>query len=70
MPWLAAGPGVAAYHSRLAGLDLAGAESESWPAARHVAAIAAPLAAAGQGVPAETVTPVYLRDQVADKKKK
>jgi tRNA threonylcarbamoyladenosine biosynthesis protein TsaB len=41
------------------------AEGERHPQAADIARIAAPLAAAGQGVAAERVLPVYLRDKVA-----
>ncbi|MDJ0654778.1 MAG: tRNA (adenosine(37)-N6)-threonylcarbamoyltransferase complex dimerization subunit type 1 TsaB [Xanthomonadales bacterium] len=67
-PWLAAGPGVAAYRDQMAGLIMAQSESDCWPSARFIAEIAAPLAAAGEGVGAEAVAPVYLRDEVARKK--
>jgi tRNA threonylcarbamoyladenosine biosynthesis protein TsaB len=41
------------------------AEGERYPEAADVAWLAAPLAAAGQGVAADRVLPVYLRDKVA-----
>jgi tRNA threonylcarbamoyladenosine biosynthesis protein TsaB len=41
------------------------ADGERYPQARDVARLAAPLFAAGKGVPPEQALPVYLRDKVA-----
>jgi tRNA threonylcarbamoyladenosine biosynthesis protein TsaB len=41
------------------------AEGERYPQAADVARLAAPIAAAGKGIAAEHVLPVYLRDKVA-----
>ncbi|HEY9111759.1 MAG TPA: tRNA (adenosine(37)-N6)-threonylcarbamoyltransferase complex dimerization subunit type 1 TsaB [Rhodanobacteraceae bacterium] len=42
-----------------------GADGDRYPQARDVARLAAPLFAAGKGVPPEQALPVYLRDKVA-----
>jgi tRNA threonylcarbamoyladenosine biosynthesis protein TsaB len=41
------------------------ADGDRYPQARDVARLAAPLFAAGKGVPPEQALPVYLRDKVA-----
>jgi tRNA threonylcarbamoyladenosine biosynthesis protein TsaB len=41
------------------------ADGDRYPQARDVARVAAPLFAAGKGVPPEQALPVYLRDKVA-----
>jgi tRNA threonylcarbamoyladenosine biosynthesis protein TsaB len=41
------------------------AEGDRYPQACDVARLAAPLLAAGKGVPPEQALPVYLRDKVA-----
>jgi tRNA threonylcarbamoyladenosine biosynthesis protein TsaB len=41
------------------------AEGDRYPQAADVARLAAPIAAAGGGIPADRVQPVYLRDKVA-----
>lgn len=41
------------------------AEGDRYPQAADVARLAAPIAAAGGGIPADRVLPVYLRDKVA-----
>lgn len=66
--WNVVGTGWGAYRDALAARLPAPprwAEAERYPQARHVARLAAPRLAAGQGVPAEQALPVYLRDKVA-----
>ena len=66
--WLGCGDGFKAYgevlEKRYAG-KLARVDPALYPHAREIAALAAPLFAAGRGVPAEKAAPVYLRDKVA-----
>lgn len=66
--WLGCGDGFTAYaevlEKRYAG-KLARVDPALYPHAREIAALAAPLFAAGRGVSAEKAAPVYLRDKVA-----
>ncbi|HEY5720602.1 MAG TPA: tRNA (adenosine(37)-N6)-threonylcarbamoyltransferase complex dimerization subunit type 1 TsaB [Gammaproteobacteria bacterium] len=68
--WFGVGSGWGAYPESLQarlGDRLAGSEAERYPRAACVARLAAPLFAAGGGLPAEQALPVYLRDEVAHK---
>jgi len=68
--WRGIGPGFAAYAEALQarlGKRLDAVQSEAWPRAGDIAALAAPLLAAGGGLPPEQAQPVYLRDNVASK---
>jgi tRNA threonylcarbamoyladenosine biosynthesis protein TsaB len=66
--WQATGNGFAAYReallARYAG-KLAAVEDASYPRARDVAALSAPVFAGGGGLPAECAAPIYVRDKVA-----
>jgi len=66
--WNVVGSGWASYADAL-GACLPGAprwaDGQRYPQAVEVARLAAPLARAGGGVPAEQALPVYLRDKVA-----
>lgn len=62
------GTGWTSYHDAIAKvLPIAPrwAEGDRYPQAADVARLAAPIAAAGGGVAADSVLPVYLRDKVA-----
>ncbi|MCE5232726.1 MAG: tRNA (adenosine(37)-N6)-threonylcarbamoyltransferase complex dimerization subunit type 1 TsaB [Mizugakiibacter sp.] len=66
--WSVVGSGWGAYGDALAARlpsPPRWAEADRYPQARHVARLAAPRLAAGQGLPAEQALPVYLRDKVA-----
>lgn len=66
--WLGCGDGFKAYGDVLQGRyagKLVGVDLALYPHAREVAALAAPLFAAGHGVSAENAAPLYLRDKVA-----
>lgn len=66
--WNVLGTGWSAYgdsiRARLASAP-SWADGDRYPQARDVARLAAPLFAAGKGVPPEQALPVYLRDKVA-----
>jgi len=66
--WNVLGTGWAAYGSAIRErlpLPPRWADGDRYPQARDVARLAAPLFAAGKGVPPEQALPVYLRDKVA-----
>lgn len=66
--WTGCGSGFSAHGATLAqryGGQLVGAQPERFPEASAIARLAAPLFAAGRGLPAERALPVYLRDKVA-----
>jgi len=68
--WRGIGSGWAAYGEQLAarvGERLTGYDGDRYPGAADVAALAAAAYARGQAVPADQVTPVYLRDNVVHK---
>lgn len=68
--WFGAGTGWGTYHvelsARLGNDRLLGWEDDRLPHARDVAALAAAALARGEGLPAESAVPVYLRDKVAE----
>jgi tRNA threonylcarbamoyladenosine biosynthesis protein TsaB len=66
--WTGCGSGFTAYGDVLKqrmGAGLAALRPEVYPHARDIARLAAPLFAAGHGLPAEQAAPVYIRDKVA-----
>lgn len=66
--WFGAGSGFLAHGDALRARyaeNLAGIDTEAVPLARAIAALAAPLFAAGKGVDAAEALPLYLRDKVA-----
>ena len=66
--WNVLGTGWAAYGSAIRErlpFPPRWADGDRYPQARDVARLAAPLFAAGKGVPPEQALPVYLRDKVA-----
>jgi tRNA threonylcarbamoyladenosine biosynthesis protein TsaB len=66
--WFACGSGFDAYREVLLeryGGQLGAIEPQRFPHAREVAALAAPLFAAGRAIRPEDAAPVYLRDKVA-----
>ena len=66
--WQACGNGFAVYGDPLLGRyagQLSGIDAEAYPRARAVAALSAPVFAAGGGLPAERAAPLYVRDKVA-----
>jgi tRNA threonylcarbamoyladenosine biosynthesis protein TsaB len=66
--WLGAGSGFGVHGDTLAARyagQLRALDAQCVPQARAIAALAAPLFAAGQGVDAALAMPVYLRDKVA-----
>lgn len=66
--WVGCGSGFAVYGDALAARyqgQLSRVEPEVYPHAREVARLAAPVFAAGLGVPAEQAAPLYVRDKVA-----
>lgn len=66
--WNVVGSGWASYGEALATrlpTPPVWADGERYPQAIDIARLAAPLARAGQGIAAEHVLPVYLRDKVA-----
>jgi tRNA threonylcarbamoyladenosine biosynthesis protein TsaB len=68
LPWAAAGRGLAAWPELAAHCRAEGATvlETLLPRAREILALAAPVVAAGQALPAEQALPVYVRDRVAD----
>ncbi|HKU89158.1 MAG TPA: tRNA (adenosine(37)-N6)-threonylcarbamoyltransferase complex dimerization subunit type 1 TsaB [Steroidobacteraceae bacterium] len=68
-PWVAAGRGLAAW-PELAERCRAGDATvleTLLPRAREILALATPVVAAGQALPAEQALPVYVRDRVAER---
>ncbi len=68
--WLGAGSGFNAHGDALRACyaeNLAGIDVQAVPLASAIAALAAPLFAAGKGVNAADALPLYLRDKVAIK---
>lgn len=66
--WTGCGSGFAAYGDALRqrlGPGLAALQPDAYPRARDIAMLAAPVFAAGQGLPAEHAAPVYVRNKVA-----
>jgi tRNA threonylcarbamoyladenosine biosynthesis protein TsaB len=66
--WFGCGNGFAVYADALAkryGGQLDGVAAGLHPHARSIARLAAPVLAAGGGLPAEQAAPVYVRDRVA-----
>ncbi|MDH3319929.1 MAG: tRNA (adenosine(37)-N6)-threonylcarbamoyltransferase complex dimerization subunit type 1 TsaB [Betaproteobacteria bacterium] len=63
--WTGCGSGFAAHGAALARLGLVAVHAEIHPSAAAVARLAAPRLAAGEGVDAARIAPVYLRDKVA-----
>jgi tRNA threonylcarbamoyladenosine biosynthesis protein TsaB len=66
--WFGCGNGFAVYAEALArryGGQLEGVAAALHPHARSIARLAAPVLAAGGGLPAEQAAPVYVRDKVA-----
>jgi tRNA threonylcarbamoyladenosine biosynthesis protein TsaB len=66
--WIGCGNGFSAYGDVLRqrlGDSLAGVRQDIHPHARDIARLAAPLFAAGRGLPAEQAAPIYIRDKVA-----
>jgi tRNA threonylcarbamoyladenosine biosynthesis protein TsaB len=66
--WKAMGNGFAVYADALNacyGARLAGIDADAVPRARDIAVLAAPLFARGEGQPADSATPLYVRDRVA-----
>lgn len=67
-PWLAVGTGWGSYPDTLCaalGASLADIEGSALPQAKHAFAWAVPQFERGLGLPADTLQPVYLRNQVA-----
>jgi tRNA threonylcarbamoyladenosine biosynthesis protein TsaB len=70
--WHGAGPGWDAYHADLRqrmGSSLTGWQPHSFPSARHVAELGAAGLLAGHAVAPEDALPVYIRNDVAIKRK-
>ena len=68
--WFGCGSGFAVYADALAeryGDQLVGIAAGLHPHARSIARLAAPVLAAGGGLPAEQAAPVYVRNKVAFK---
>lgn len=66
--WTGCGSGFVTYHGLLRqryGAVLARVADDVYPHARDIARLAAPVFAAGQGIPAEEAAPLYIRDKVA-----
>ena len=66
--WTGCGSGFAVYGDVLKqqlGPGLAALRPAVYPHARDIARLAAPVFAAGRGLPAEQAAPVYVRDKVA-----
>ncbi len=66
--WTGCGSGFTAYREVLRqryGASLVNMVDDVYPQARDVARLAAPLFAAGRGIPAEAAAPLYIRDKVA-----
>lgn len=66
--WTGCGSGFAAYGDVLRpryGETLTAVEADVYPHARDIARLAAPVFAAGHGVPAHEAAPLYIRDRVA-----
>ncbi len=66
--WIGCGNGFSVYRDALAQRyegHLAGVTADLHPHARSIARLAAPILAAGGGLPAEQAAPVYVRDKVA-----
>ena len=66
--WQACGNGFAVYGDKLSsryGQRLVGIDGTLHPHAREIAALSAPIFAAGGGMPAEFAAPIYVRDKVA-----
>ncbi len=66
--WFGCGSGFAVYADALAkryGGQLDGVAAGLHPHARSIARLAAPVLAAGGGLPAEQAAPIYVRDKVA-----
>ena len=66
--WFGCGSGFAVYADALAkryGRQVDGVAAGLHPHARSIARLAAPVLAAGGGLPAEQAAPVYVRDKVA-----
>lgn len=65
-PWLAVGPGFAAYPAIVERLrsSLSGLEPAVLPRAADIARIAQAELALGRGIPAAAARPIYLRDEV------
>lgn len=66
--WIGCGSGFTVYRDALAKRyegHLAGVAADLHPHARSIARLAAPILAAGGGLPAEQAAPVYVRDKVA-----
>ena len=70
--WTGAGPGWDAYHKALLqklGKQLGGWQPQCWPQARHIAELGIAGYQSGMAVAAESALPVYVRDNVAVKKR-
>lgn len=70
--WHGAGPGWDVYHAslqQLMGSGLAGWRPHCLPHARHVAELGVAGLLAGQAVTAEAALPIYVRDDIAVKKR-
>ena len=66
--WTGCGSGFAVYGEVLRermGSSLCAVRQDIFPHARDIAALAAPVFAAGRGLPAEQAAPIYIRDKVA-----
>jgi len=66
--WTGCGSGFSAYGDVLRqrlGDALSSLRPDIYPHARYIAMLAAPVFAAGRGLPAEQAAPVYVRDKVA-----
>lgn len=66
--WTGCGSGFTAYGDVLRqrlGTGLSVLRTDVYPHARDIARLAAPVFAAGRGLPAEQAAPVYVRDKVA-----
>jgi tRNA threonylcarbamoyladenosine biosynthesis protein TsaB len=63
--WFGAGDGLAQYPHLATRLALDGHDAALVPTARAVGALAAPVLAAGGGVPPEDALPLYVRHRVA-----